>query len=55
MCEAGDMRIGVLGGTGPAGQGLAARLAAVGHDVILGSRDRDRAEGIVDELAGPLG
>jgi NADPH-dependent F420 reductase len=44
------MRIGVLGGTGPAGQGIAIRLAALGHQVILGSRDRDRAEGIVAEL-----
>ncbi len=44
------MRIGVLGGTGPAGQGVAVRLAALGHDVILGSRDRDRAESIVREL-----
>ena len=55
VCEALGMRIGVLGGTGPAGQGVAARLAAVGHDVVLGSRDRDRADGIVDELARPLG
>lgn len=44
------MRIGVLGGTGPAGQGIAVRLAAQGHDVIVGSRDRDRAAGIVDAL-----
>src|SRR5213083_3409759 len=49
------MRIGVLGGTGPAGQGVAARLAALGHTVILGSRDRDRAERIVDELRARWG
>jgi 8-hydroxy-5-deazaflavin:NADPH oxidoreductase len=35
--------IGIVGGTGPAGRGLAARLAYVGHDVILGSRSRYRA------------
>jgi NADPH-dependent F420 reductase len=49
------MRIGVLGGTGPAGQGVAVRLAALGHEVILGSRERDRAERIVDELAARWG
>jgi NADPH-dependent F420 reductase len=49
------MRIGVLGGTGPAGQGVAARLATAGHTVILGSRDRDRAERIVDELRARWG
>jgi NADPH-dependent F420 reductase len=49
------MRIGVLGGTGPAGQGVAVRLAALGHDVILGSRDRQRAEEIVGELKSHWG
>jgi len=33
------MEIGILGATGPAGRGLAARLASIGHDVIAGSRD----------------
>jgi NADPH-dependent F420 reductase len=49
------MDIGVLGGTGPAGQGIATRLAALGHRVVLGSRDRDRAEGIVDQLQAKWG
>jgi predicted dinucleotide-binding enzyme len=31
------MRIGILGGTGPAGSALGARLASVGYDVIIGS------------------
>jgi 8-hydroxy-5-deazaflavin:NADPH oxidoreductase len=44
------MHIGVLGGTGPAGQGIATRLAAVGHRVTVGSRDRERAQQVVDEL-----
>ncbi|HUV57572.1 MAG TPA: NADPH-dependent F420 reductase [Acidimicrobiales bacterium] len=35
--------IGILGGTGPAGRGVALRLASSGHDVVLGSRDADRA------------
>jgi len=46
----GRMEIGVLGATGPAGRGLAVRLAAAGHDVLAGSRDRHRAEKVVDEL-----
>jgi len=40
----------VLGGTGPAGRGIAARLASVGHEVVVGSRDRERAQHVVDEL-----
>jgi NADPH-dependent F420 reductase len=44
------MRIGVLGGTGPAGQGIAIRLADAGHEVIVGSRDRQRATSIVGAL-----
>jgi NADPH-dependent F420 reductase len=44
------MYIGVLGGTGPAGRGIAARLAALGHDVVLGSRDRERAGQTVADL-----
>jgi 8-hydroxy-5-deazaflavin:NADPH oxidoreductase len=36
--------VGVLGGTGPAGRGVAIRLASAGYDVILGSRDATRAE-----------
>jgi 8-hydroxy-5-deazaflavin:NADPH oxidoreductase len=36
--------VGVLGGTGPAGRGVAIRLASGGYDVILGSRDETRAE-----------
>lgn len=46
------MQIGILGATGPAGKGLAARLASVGFDVVVGSRSRYRAlevrDGIVE-------
>jgi NADPH-dependent F420 reductase len=49
MCQALFMKIGVLGATGPAGGGLAARLASVGYDVIAGSRDPARAEAAVEE------
>jgi 8-hydroxy-5-deazaflavin:NADPH oxidoreductase len=41
------MKVGILGGTGPQGRGLARRLAAAGHDVLIGSRDVERAERIV--------
>jgi 8-hydroxy-5-deazaflavin:NADPH oxidoreductase len=44
------VKIGVLGATGPAGGGLAARLASVGYDVIAGSRDPARAEAAVAEM-----
>ena len=44
------MRIGILGATGPAGSGLAARLASVGHDVLFGSRSTDKAAHAVAEL-----
>ena len=46
----GPMEIGVIGATGPAGRGVVARLASLGHDVIAGSRQRARAEQLVDEL-----
>jgi len=44
------MRIGIIGGTGPAGTGLAARLASVGYETVLGSRSAERAAEIRDEL-----
>lgn len=49
------MQIGVLGATGPAGTGLAARLASAGHDVIAGSRDPARSAGSVDALRAQWG
>ncbi len=36
--------IAILGGTGPAGMGLALRWARAGETVILGSRDGERAQ-----------
>lgn len=43
-CNGEPMKVGILGGTGPAGRGLGLRLAVAGHDVVLGSRNRNRAE-----------
>lgn len=37
------MRIGVIGGSGPAGSSLAARLASVGYHAVIGSRSKYRA------------
>jgi NADPH-dependent F420 reductase len=44
------MHVGILGGTGPAGRGLGARLAAAGFEITLGSRERSRAERVAAEL-----
>lgn len=44
------MDVGILGGTGPAGQALAARLAAVGYDVVVGSRSEDKASTVCGEI-----
>ena len=44
------MQIGILGATGPAGSGLAARLASVGFDVLVGSRSKYRAMEVRDSL-----
>jgi NADPH-dependent F420 reductase len=44
------MRIGILGGTGPAGTALGARLASVGYPVTLGSRSKDRAVDVRDGI-----
>jgi NADPH-dependent F420 reductase len=44
------MDVGILGGTGPAGQALAARLASVGYDVVVGSRSEEKASAVCDDL-----
>ncbi len=43
--------VGILGGAGPQGRGLARRLAPAGHRVVLGSRSADRAAGVAAEYA----
>lgn len=50
VCHAVDMRIGILGGTGPAGSGLAARLASIGYHAVIGSRSKYRAMEARDKL-----
>jgi NADPH-dependent F420 reductase len=44
------MRVGIIGGTGPAGRGVAVRLAQGGAQVTLGSRDESRATQIAAEI-----
>ena len=45
------MLIGILGGTGKEGAGLAQRWAMAGHQVIIGSRDAERARARAAELS----
>lgn len=47
------MRVGIIGGTGPAGSGLGLRLGVGGHDIVLGSRSHDRAQEVVAALIAP--
>lgn len=47
------MKVAVLGGTGSFGRALAGRLAALGEDdVVIGSRDAERARQTAEELGG---
>lgn len=49
------MQVGILGGTGPAGRGLAVRAARAGHEVLLGSRDPARAAEVAASLEAAAG
>jgi 8-hydroxy-5-deazaflavin:NADPH oxidoreductase len=44
------VRIALVGGTGSFGMALAVRLRAGGYDVVIGSRDAERAEAAAAEL-----
>lgn len=44
------MKIAILGGTGEQGPGLALRWAMAGEEVIIGSRSREKAEKVAEEL-----
>jgi 8-hydroxy-5-deazaflavin:NADPH oxidoreductase len=48
--DVADLIVGVLGGTGDQGRGLAYRLAAAGNPVIIGSRSAERAQASAAEL-----
>ena len=47
--------IGILGGTGPQGRGLAARLARGGQAVVVGSRTASKAEEVASKLSAEAG
>jgi len=45
------VRVAVVGGTGPFGSALATRLREIpGYDVVIGSRDAERAQDVAAEL-----
>lgn len=44
--------IGIIGGTGPQGKGLAYRLSVGGVDVVLGSRSAEKGEAAAAEIVG---
>ncbi|MEV0201557.1 NADPH-dependent F420 reductase [Nonomuraea sp. NPDC050691] len=44
MTDVSGLSIGILGGTGDQGKGLARRFALAGHEVLIGSRSAERAE-----------
>lgn len=46
-----EQTIGVLGGTGPQGKGLAVRWAQAGMKVVIGSRKAERAQQAAEEIA----
>ena len=48
------MKIAIIGGTGPQGQGLALRFARAGIEVVVGSRDPTRAAKTVAEVNAKL-
>ena len=50
-----SMSIGILGGTGDEGRGLAHRFALAGNPVIIGSRSAERAAAAAQGLGGELG
>src|SRR5580658_4286103 len=45
------MRLGIVGGTGKLGSGLAQRWALAGHAVAIGSRDGAKARARAEELS----
>ncbi|HEV8559501.1 MAG TPA: NADPH-dependent F420 reductase [Actinophytocola sp.] len=55
MTDVTGLTVGVLGGTGPQGKGLALRWAKAGLPVIIGSRKAERAEATAEELRTKAG
>jgi NADPH-dependent F420 reductase len=52
--DVSGLSIGILGGTGDQGRGLARRFALAGHSVVIGSRSAERAAAAASELDAGL-
>jgi NADPH-dependent F420 reductase len=52
--DVSGLSIGILGGTGDQGKGLARRFALAGHQVIIGSRSAERAQQAAESLDAGL-
>ncbi|MEU9834877.1 NADPH-dependent F420 reductase [Streptosporangium sp. NPDC048047] len=50
--DVSGISIGILGGTGDQGRGLARRFALAGHTVLIGSRDAGRAGEAAESVGG---
>ncbi|WP_456242661.1 NADPH-dependent F420 reductase [Actinopolyspora lacussalsi] len=55
MVDVRELTVGVLGGTGAQGKGLAIRWAQAGLKVLIGSRSADRAAEAAEEIATTSG
>ncbi|MGW3471330.1 NADPH-dependent F420 reductase [Saccharopolyspora sp. NPDC000995] len=55
MAEVREMTVGVLGGTGAQGRGLAIRWAKAGLKIVIGSRNAKRAQQAAAEIVGIAG
>ena len=49
-----NQRIAIIGGTGDQGKGLALRWARAGFEIVIGSRDRERAKAASAEMRAML-
>lgn len=52
--DVSTLTIGVLGGTGEQGRGLAYRWAQAGQSVVIGSRDAERAQAVAAEIGASV-
>lgn len=55
VAEADKPTIGLIGGTGALGSGLARRWASAGYKVVVGSREPARAQALAETFAVPRG
>jgi NADPH-dependent F420 reductase len=52
VLDVSSLVIGILGGSGPQGRGLALRFAMAGNRVVIGSRSAERGKAVAAELRG---